>query len=247
LKNIKPNSIICEDIKNIQDVISKNSIDVSIVYPPYSYLSDGGKFSNQLKDILSKINHITKPGGILCMILSDDINPKNNSMNMVGAKTVLQLADPHDKNTDWRMQDEIIWVKSPKKETEHMDEGILVDFEKTPFSTVYVLEKKGSNLEFINRQEKIENPRISENKKMEMSDSIWYIQPRSEGDYKDRLPKELIIRLIMLFSKENDVVLDPFSCDGITAVASKILKRYYFCLVDSEEKITLVKKRLRMC
>lgn len=244
MKNFKPNSIICQDIKNIKDVIPENSIDLSIVHPPYSYFEDDEKFSNQLKDILAKINHVTKPGGILCIILSDDINPKNNSMNMIAAKTILHLADPNANNSDWRMQDEIIWVKSPKKEAEQMGKGILVDFEKTPFSSVYVLEKKGSNFEFVNRQERTKNSRISENKKMEILDSIWFIQPKSEREFKDRLPKELIIRLILLFSKENDLVFDPFSCDGITGIVSKVLKRYYLCLVDDDEKIILVKKRL---
>jgi len=79
-----------------------------------------------------------------------------------------------------------------------------------------------------------------------MSDFIWFIQPSSDKGYHDHIPKEMVIRLVMLFSKETDIVLDPFSNYGIIALASEILKRHYICLVDNKKKITLIKKRLEM-
>ena len=49
----------------------------------------------------------------------------------------------------------------------------------------------------------------------------------------------------MLFSKEDDLVLDPFANYGITAIASKILKRHYFCIDKNSKKIDKAKERIK--
>ena len=79
-----------------------------------------------------------------------------------------------------------------------------------------------------------------------MYDPIWFILPKSEKGYKDYLPKELVIKLIMLFSNTNNLVLDPFSGDGITAVAAHTLKRNFICVDIDKEKIEKAKKRFKI-
>jgi len=57
-------------------------------------------------------------------------------------------------------------------------------------------------------------------------------------------PVELMKRIIEDFSKEDDIVLDPFLGSGTTAVACKQLKRNYIGIELSEEYCFIAKKRL---
>ena len=90
----------------------------------------------------------------------------------------------------------------------------------------------------------INNLRISESKKQEMMDSVWLIPQKSEQGFKDHLPKELVLRLLMILSEENNLVLDPFSKHGITAVASNILKRHFICIGKNEGNTAIAKRRI---
>ena len=57
-------------------------------------------------------------------------------------------------------------------------------------------------------------------------------------------PLELAETIIKNFSKEDDIVLDPFLGSGTTAVACKQLKRNYIGIELSEEYCAIAKKRL---
>ena len=90
----------------------------------------------------------------------------------------------------------------------------------------------------------INNLRISESKKQEMMDSVWFIPQKSEQGFKDHLPKELVLILLMILSEENNLVLDPFSKHEITAVASNILKRHFICIGKNEGNTAIAKRRI---
>jgi len=57
-------------------------------------------------------------------------------------------------------------------------------------------------------------------------------------------PVELMKRIIEDFSKEDDIVLDPFLGSGTTAVACKQLGRNYIGIELSKEYCSIAKKRL---
>lgn len=57
-------------------------------------------------------------------------------------------------------------------------------------------------------------------------------------------PVALIEKLIMLTTKENDFVFDPFMGSGTTAVAAKKINRNYFGIELSEDFVKIAKKRL---
>jgi len=58
-------------------------------------------------------------------------------------------------------------------------------------------------------------------------------------------PVAMIERLILLSSNEGDVVLDPFSGSGVTAVVCERLKRKYICIEKDEKYFSDSVKRLK--
>lgn len=58
-------------------------------------------------------------------------------------------------------------------------------------------------------------------------------------------PKHLIIKLLKMFSKENDLVLDPFIGSGSTAVACKLLRRNFIGFEISPKYIKIAERRLK--
>ena len=120
----------------------------------------------------------------------------------------------------------------------------MVSFDKTHFSTIYILVRKGENVESPGILDRLESIRISEDKKTEISDTVWFVPFESIIGFRDHLPKEIILRLIIVYSKENDLVLDPFSGYGITAIVSKALKRHYFCIDTDEKKVQIAANRI---
>ena len=57
-------------------------------------------------------------------------------------------------------------------------------------------------------------------------------------------PLELLTRILLSATNENDLVLDPFNGSGTTGVACAINKRRYIGIELEEKYIELAKKRI---
>lgn len=241
--------IIHTDARKMDQFVEENSVDLSIVKPPYHHLSEEPvKHTQLILDTIRKITKLTKINGVCCLIISEDMT--EDGMDLTEMRAWLEVIDDPEIGSKWITIEKILWVKSPRKSTESllpMEDGTLISFDLTPFSTIFVMIRSDNmgNYEEIDIIRQIKNLKISEAKKHEMMESVWFIPQRSESGYKDHLPKELILRLIMLFSKESDLVLDPFSGHGITAVASSILKRHHVCFDKNKENISIAKNRMK--
>ncbi len=86
---------------------------------------------------------------------------------------------------------------------------------------------------------------INNNKQMK---DVWHISSpkRSEkifGKHPTQKPLELIERVLLASTKENDLVLDPFNGSGTTGIAAKILKRNYIGIDNNKEYLDITIKR----
>jgi site-specific DNA-methyltransferase (adenine-specific) len=242
-------TFILGDAEKMDQFLEECSINLSIVKPPY-YKPEGDSSSHIkfIRTIIKKITKATKIGGVCCLIISEDMT--KNGMDVTELQALFKVQDDPKIGSKWIFPEQIVWVKSPRKAVESflpMEEATVVSFDLTPFSTIWIMvrtknENDYKDLDISNRIIKL---KISEAKKQEMFDSMWFIPQKSELGYKDHLPKELVLRLLMIFSKENDLVLDPFSGNGITAVACKILNRHFVCIEKSEKNILVSKKRIK--
>lgn len=92
------------------------------------------------------------------------------------------------------------------------------------------------------------NPKIIEHNKdlFEHIAGTKMIEP-DEGfiDHPAPKPKHLIIKLLKMFSKENDLVLDPFVGSGSTVVACKLLRRNFIGFEINKKYVKIAQSRLR--
>jgi len=127
---------------------------------------------------------------------------------------------------------------SPGKDQEKPPE---IDFEETPFSQAWILSKQKT---IPSRSELLAEDKLSKQKEAEVTGSVWFIPPKSQPGYKDPLPSELLARLILSYSKPNDLILDPYAGHCMTALACKSLNRNFLCFANSRDNLETGKRRL---
>ena len=88
--------------------------------------------------------------------------------------------------------------------------------------------------------------KTNDNKQMK---DVWnFTAPKksekSFGKHPTQKPLELLTRILLSTTNENDLVLDPFNGSGTTGVACAIKKRRYIGIELEEKYIKLAKKRI---
>jgi site-specific DNA-methyltransferase (adenine-specific) len=91
----------------------------------------------------------------------------------------------------------------------------------------------------------VEGKQITVNSR-EYFTNIWNFQTESAKrvNHPAPFPVELPLRLIKLFSKSNDVILDPFMGSGSVAIASLIAHRHFVGFDISQEFIQIAENRI---
>ncbi len=241
----KVEQIICDDSQNITKWHNEKNITLSIIKPPYITCEDlNEEYLTKLQIIIKQIAKVTKNGGICCLILDEEKN-SNQTMSSV-SKNIFQMMESKNLE-DWEKHEEIIWVKSPKSSTESinpMESGILINYEDTPFSTIHIFQRKGSEFEYVDSEERISKIDIDGEVKTEWNDSVWFVQPKKKSEFQDRIPYEIIARLIQIFTYEKDIILDPFAGQGIVCKVATELNRKYICFEKDEKNYKIAHKRI---
>ena len=87
-------------------------------------------------------------------------------------------------------------------------------------------------------------------KKVDLTD-IWWDIPRIKhkkyrnNEHPCQLPFKLMERIILSFSNEGDIIMDPFSGTGTTAIVAKMYKRKYFVIDIDPIYINATKSNLK--
>jgi site-specific DNA-methyltransferase (adenine-specific)/modification methylase len=79
-------------------------------------------------------------------------------------------------------------------------------------------------------------------------EDVWLIKrERKKGvtNHGATFPEELIKKILTNFSKENDVIYDPFLGTGTTAIVAKMMNRHYIGSELSKEYFEISKRKLK--
>lgn len=92
----------------------------------------------------------------------------------------------------------------------------------------------------------LREPKISKQEFQKWTNSIWSFQDEElkEGEIRGDFDFSVLTRLIKLFSKQGDIVLDPFIAKGATAIVCQNLKRNWIGYEISKEKCKVIQERL---
>ncbi len=240
--------IICGDSEIILKEFPDNFVDIIITSPPYNfgleYKDDKNKDAIYWQDYFNKLNKIweeccrvLKPAGRFCVNIQplfSDYMPTHHIIS----KQLLDLG------LLWKS--EILWEKhnyNCKYTAWGSWKSPSMPYLKYTWEFIEVFckeshRKKGAS-------EKID---ISADEFKKWVYAKWDIAPErnmKKYNHPAMFPEELVIRLLKLFSYQDDIVLDPFNGAGTTTLVAYKLKRRYIGIDVSEEYCRTAEKRLK--
>ena len=236
-KNYIYNECCLKTLKNLKD----NSVHTVITSPPYNMnlrIRNGKYCSRQIvKELSTKYDDFADNLDINFYnvfhsnVLSELIRVSNlvfyNIQIVTGSKkSVFKMIGDY---ADY-LKDIIVWDKGHAEPAIHS--GVLN--KRTELVLVFAKENSISR-KFYN----------AEFERGSLSD-LWFI-PKEKAQtekHKAIFPKKLVQTIIKNFTKENDLIYDPFMGLGTTAIVAKSMNRQYIGSEISKEYIELAMKRI---
>jgi modification methylase len=219
------------------------SVHLMVTSPPYNVGKEYEEdltlddYRDLLRKVLAETFRVLVPGGRAC------VNVANLGRRPYIPLHAYVIADASD--TGFQMRGEIIWDKragagtstawgswmSASNPTLRDTHEYIMVFQKPPF-----------------KRERPEDRRstISRDEFLEFTKSVWAFGPQSAkaAGHPAPYPVELPRRLILLYTFEGDVVLDPFMGTGATAIAARSTERNFIGYELSADYIAKANERL---
>jgi site-specific DNA-methyltransferase (adenine-specific) len=205
-----------------------------------------------MEKIFNDVYKVTKEGGFCCIIIGDEVvNGKLLPLPSLFLERLCALEND-DVPDKWRFRDMIIWNKVTSGRNGAGNRFGL--FTQYPIPTYFranimheyiIILQKGKARSDISIKEKERVP-LNRIMKREIANSIWNIAPVPPGSINHPVPfpEQIPFRLITLYSKKGDVVLDPMNGSGQTTKVANQLGRKYIGIDIRQEYVNEAKNRL---
>ena len=273
-KKFTINDIIKADSRELSKYVALNSVALTITSPPYrnainysqhikntksgkNYMFRGNEESTleiyleDMKKIFSEVRKATVPGGFCCIVIADELF--EGTLIPLPSILVSNLLQHDDEEEGWHLRDMIIWNKVTAGRSGAGNR--FGQFVKIPVPTRYranimheqiIVLQKGKHARMLHKNTK---PKIPLNRAMkrQVANSVWDITPVPPNVVKHPavFPEQIPWRLIHLYTKKGDVVLDPMCGSGQTTKVAKALGRAFIGVDIRKEYVSLAKKRLK--
>ena len=255
---MKNNSKILNiDSRDISKKIEKNSVDFIIFSPPYWNLRNYGfdeqiGFKESYEEYLSSMKAVFQN---LYKVLS---NKRFMAINIgtVVSKEGMKFTSGDfirlSEEVGFKFRKDIIWHKP--KGTTKWQRGA-TQFTQNPYPYMYntninheyILIFSKGNIE-ANKKKASDKP-FGRTFTRKMAYSVWDIPPVNSPKLDEKhvapFPIEIPIRLISLYSRKGDIVLDPFAGSGTSNQAALLLGRKTIAVERSKEYCNLIKKKIK--
>ena len=244
--NVAYNMDCLDGMKTLDDCC----IDLTVTSPPYDNLRDYNGYSFDWKATISELYRVTKQGGIVVWIVSDQ--------TVDGSETGTSFRQAlWAKECGFNLHDTMIWVKdgggsigSQLGYTQNFE--YMFVFSKGKPKTINIIKdkpnqsfgkiKRNSGRRRADGVRKDENPRrVNE---FSRRNNWWYIPVGvNTTSHPAVFPSSIARDHIVSWSDEGDTVLDPFLGSGTTRIAAYDLNRQFIGFEISEEYFRLQEER----
>ena len=247
-----------DDMSEMED----NSVQLTVTSPPYWNAIDYDKHAKEGSDVMyrkrdydcygdtfenyierigqtfSEVLRITAEGGFCAIVVGTILQDRKHypAPMMITSRLC---------ENGWEFHQDIIWhkvtggVKRAGSFIQHRAMGYFYPNIMTEY--ILIFRKPGPV-----RRGRTEAIPIDDLFKHDIANSIWHIAPVPPGQVSHPCPYplELVRRLVLLYSDEWDMILDPFLGSGQTAVMAKALNRNFVGYDIEEAYIRLSNERL---
>ena len=250
-----------DDIYNIDCVegmqrLPENSVDLVVTSPPYDNLRNYNGYEFDFESVAKSLYRVMKDTGIIVWVVGDKII--NGNKTLTSFKQCLYFQE-----IGFKVHDVMIYKK---KNTPFMRSNAYTNcfefmfvFSKGRVETFNPLKTKtarsGEEMLVANKKaDGINNKVKGRLNKEKTLTNIWEYAVGLGGSTNDKIafqhpaifPEKLVKDHILSWSKEGDIVMDPFSGSGTTCKVAKLLNRHFIGFEISQEYTQLSKERIKL-
>lgn len=249
------NKLFCGDNIPIMQQLPSEIVDVTITSPPYDELRDYDGYSFDFPNTAKELLRLTKPGGVVVWVVGDSTLEFNESGTSF--KQALYF-----KEIGFNLYDTMIYQKRGRTFPR-------INYYYPAFEYMFIFSKgrpKTINLIADRKNKDLAKERLTTTRQKDGStqsrtiqlrpfsvrDNIWiydtgYMKTTKDEEAYDHpamFPEALVKDHLISWSKDNDLIFDPFAGSGTTLKMSKILNRNYLGIEKSEKYCSIITKRL---
>jgi len=261
--------IFLGDSKEVLKRLSDNSVDLIVTSPPYADQRNGtyggirhDKYVDWFLPISEQLLRVIKPTGTFVLNIKEKVVEGERSTYVM--ELILEM-----RKQGWLWTEEFIWHKKncyPGKWPNRFRDAWerLLQFNKDKKFNMYqdeVMVPMGdwskSRLKNLSETDKVrDNSKVGSGFGKNISN--WLTRDKayptnvlhlatecSNKNHSAAFPEELPEWFIKLFTKENDVVLDPFMGSGTTLFVANRMKRHSIGIDNVPEYYDMVKKQIK--
>lgn len=238
-------------------LLEDNSVDLTVTSPPYDDLRNYKGYSFDFENIAKELYRVTKTGGILVWIVGDATSKGSES----GTSFRQAL---YFKECGFNLHDTMIYEKNSssfpaartsKRYTQIFEYMFVLSKGKIRNDISLLCDKPnkwaghtnwGNNTQYDKDGNLKQTNNIKPVPEFSLRNNIWKYSVgfNDKTGHPAVFPEKLAEDHILSWSKENDVVLDPFMGSGTTAKMSILNNRNYIGFEISEEYCYMAEKRL---
>lgn len=257
-QDMKDFKLFNEDCAKGLKKIDSESIDLVVTSPPYDNLRSYNGYTFDFETIANELYRVVKRGGVVVWIVSDGV--ENGSETGTSFKQALYF-----KKIGFRLHDTMIWKKEsctfPEDTRYYQNFEYMFVFSKGKPKTIHLIEDRknlwsgakihgtyrGKNGQSVRRSDKWQE---SICKEYGVRFNVWEIttEKNNRTEHPAVFPNRIAKDHITTWSNRGDIVLDPFSGSGTTAIEAlnngrqfigfEISKEYYTKSIEHIEEET---------
>jgi DNA modification methylase len=251
-----PGGIYCLDCLEGMSRVKSGSVGLVFTSPPYFNARDYAEYDSYgdyldfLAEVARECGRVLAEGRYLVVNTSPVLEPRSCRSDQSTRRPIPFDLHPRIEEAGFRFIDDIIWAK-PEPSAKNRVAGFGMHRKPLAYKpnsvTEYVMVYRTDTDKLIDwnlrrcDEEAVEESLVRGD--FERS-NLWRLNPDTSNEHPAPFPEGLAERVVRYYSMVGDLVLDPFSGSGTTAVACKRLGRRWLGFDTSEDYCEMARARL---